>query len=329
MSYDYQGGYARSFGDNDHRLYGRDDHGYEAQAQGGLLQDNTVPLALIGIGVGWMLLSGGLRATETGPYGQGGSAFGGAGRWAGDRSRGMHDQDGGRIGQAMSSLREGAEHLRERAGERFEQARHRAEDAMGQARDRFSGRSGRNIDTGTGYDSIADYDSRDEDLYGDDRYGPGSSYASYGAGQGGDFQGGDSWSHRASGRARGLMHDAGQRAGYATESFWDMVEEHPLAAGLLSLALGAAVGATLPSTRTEDEWLGRYRDSLADDLWQRGEGTARDATDVARHALQAGVEAARETAEREADERGLTGSRADDTTRSKDTSRSKEDAGSR
>ncbi|ACI97933.1 hypothetical protein [Rhodospirillum centenum] len=313
MSYDYQGGYARSFGD-DTGLYGRGGYGEDERGWGGMLQDNTVPLALIGIGVGWMLLSGGGRSAETGRAGYGGSAFGGEGRWAGDRTRGMHDHEGGRIGQAMSSLREGAEHLRERAGDRFEAVRHRAGDAMEHARDRFSGRSGRNIDTGAGYDRIADYDSRDEDLYGDDLYGPGSSYASYGAGQGGG-----SWSDRAS----GLMHDAGQRAGYATESFWDMVEEHPLAAGLLSLALGAAVGATLPSTRTEDEWLGQYRDRLADDLWQRGEGTARDATDVAKHALQAGVDAARETAEREADERGLTGSRSDDPTRSK------ADAGSR
>lgn len=315
MSYDYQGGRygTRTYGSQNYgqsQTYGQGGYGqgqYQGQIEqrgqswGGMIQDNTVPLALIGIGIGWLLLSGGSQSEDDSRHGYGQSAFGRSGRWSGDRSRGLYDQASGRVSQAMHSLRDGAEHLRERAGETFDYARQRAEDAVEQARERFGGRSGEHNDTGAGYDRIADYDSREEDAV----YGSSTSYASYGrsGGQGG----GSSWMGGTTQRARGLVHGAGERASYANDSFWDMVEQHPLAAGLLGLAFGAAVGVTLPSTRTEDEWLGRYRDDLTEDLRERGMATVQQVTQIAKDAVRAGAEAARETAEREAQERGLTG----------------------
>jgi gas vesicle protein len=41
-----------------------------------------------------------------------------------------------------------------------------------------------------------------------------------------------------------------------------MIEEHPLIAGAVALAAGAALAASLPRTRTEDRWLGSESDRL-------------------------------------------------------------------
>lgn len=45
----------------------------------------------------------------------------------------------------------------------------------------------------------------------------------------------------------------------------DMYEAQPLVAGALALALGAAIGAALPHSRLEDEYLGDYSDELIEE----------------------------------------------------------------
>ncbi|AJE49078.1 DUF3618 domain-containing protein [Celeribacter indicus] len=45
----------------------------------------------------------------------------------------------------------------------------------------------------------------------------------------------------------------------------DYFEEHPLVAGAIALALGAAIGGALPRTRAEDKYVGDYSDALFDD----------------------------------------------------------------
>ena len=41
-----------------------------------------------------------------------------------------------------------------------------------------------------------------------------------------------------------------------------MLQDNPLMAGALAVTVGSAVGLLLPETRTEDEVLGKARDSL-------------------------------------------------------------------
>lgn len=68
----------------------------------------------------------------------------------------------------------------------------------------------------------------------------------------------------AASSASDAMHRAGSttrdQAIRAREGFNRMLEEQPLLLGILGIALGAAVGAALPHTRQEDEWLGPARD---------------------------------------------------------------------
>ncbi|HEX2257153.1 MAG TPA: DUF3618 domain-containing protein [Afifellaceae bacterium] len=89
------------------------------------------------------------------------------------------------------------------------------------------------------------------------------------------------------------------RAGRSVQrSFLDFVHEQPLAVGAIGIALGAAIGGLLPSSRTEDRWVGPARDRVRDDAARAGREQYEKATQVA--------EKAYETAKAEADAQGLT-----------------------
>lgn len=61
-------------------------------------------------------------------------------------------------------------------------------------------------------------------------------------------------------------------AGSAQDQYEYYIEENPLAVGAVALALGAAVGMSLPSTHFEGELMGETRDNLM----QKAQDTARD-----------------------------------------------------
>lgn len=83
----------------------------------------------------------------------------------------------------------------------------------------------------------------------------------------------------------------------ARRTFLDTLYEEPLIMGGVALALGAAVGAALPSTRREDELMGSARDRMRDEAYAYG----KDAVDRAGHVAEKAYEAASE----EADKKGL------------------------
>jgi Protein of unknown function (DUF3618) len=56
---------------------------------------------------------------------------------------------------------------------------------------------------------------------------------------------------------------ARRQARRAGSGFSHLIEERPLVVGLAGLAIGALLGALLPATRREDEWMGETRDDLA------------------------------------------------------------------
>ena len=64
-------------------------------------------------------------------------------------------------------------------------------------------------------------------------------------------------------------------AGSAQDQYEYYIEENPLAVGAVALALGAAVGMSIPSTRFEGELMGETRDNLM----QKAQETARGAID--------------------------------------------------
>ena len=63
---------------------------------------------------------------------------------------------------------------------------------------------------------------------------------------------------------RRVARRTGMQVRRAERGAMDMYETNPLAAGILAVAVGAAVGLALPHTRREDELLGNVRDRLLD-----------------------------------------------------------------
>jgi ElaB/YqjD/DUF883 family membrane-anchored ribosome-binding protein len=91
-----------------------------------------------------------------------------------------------------------------------------------------------------------------------------------------------------------------------------LVREQPLVLGALGLAVGAAVGALLPSTETEDRLMGETRDALAD----RARDVAQEGYEKAKHLAETQLERAQAAAgeaagqAREAMDRGGLGAAA-------------------
>jgi hypothetical protein len=56
----------------------------------------------------------------------------------------------------------------------------------------------------------------------------------------------------------------------AKRTLLDTLQDEPLILGALAVAIGAAIGAALPSTQVEDEWLGDARDKVRDEVLDQG-----------------------------------------------------------
>lgn len=102
--------------------------------------------------------------------------------------------------------------------------------------------------------------------------------------------------HEARMKAIDAQHKVEREARRVAAEARDQAHEHPLVAGALALVIGAAVGAALPRTRTEDAALGRTRDRLLDEadrvlrqelraLREAGETALAEGRDTARDAV--------------------------------------------
>lgn len=98
------------------------------------------------------------------------------------------------------------------------------------------------------------------------------------------------------GRAYDKVGDLGTQA---REQYDYYIEENPLAVGAVALAVGAAVGLSLPSTRYEGRLVGEYRQNLLD----KAQSVAGDLVDRVKEVATE----AKETIKDEARAQGLTG----------------------
>lgn len=93
--------------------------------------------------------------------------------------------------------------------------------------------------------------------------------------------------HGAAGSIKSGAHSAKESVAggvhRATEGYGTMLQENPLAAGAIAVAVGALLGALIPPTRKEDELMGDVSDRLID----RVKTTAREqGSELARHAKE-------------------------------------------
>ena len=102
--------------------------------------------------------------------------------------------------------------------------------------------------------------------------------------------------HSAAEQAHRMREIARYRARNARYQARDVMRENPIVAGVAALALGAVVGAIIPETDKENEWMGGTRDQLLD----RGKELAREgvsrAADIATAATHAAADAAKNEA---------------------------------
>jgi ElaB/YqjD/DUF883 family membrane-anchored ribosome-binding protein len=103
---------------------------------------------------------------------------------------------------------------------------------------------------------------------------------------------------QAGAAAASVSHSAsGMRAsaGAASRSIADFFQEQPLVLAGIGLALGAAIGAALPSTRTEDELMGETSDALK----EGAASTAEEQLDKGKAVASKAWEGAKEEAEKQ------------------------------
>jgi uncharacterized protein YjbJ (UPF0337 family) len=90
-------------------------------------------------------------------------------------------------------------------------------------------------------------------------------------------------------------------AGTAQEQYEYYMDENPLAVGAVALALGAAVGLAIPTTRVENQWMGATRDNLV----QQAKETAGDAVGKVQQVAGEFAGQVTETVKAEAKNQGL------------------------
>jgi hypothetical protein len=209
------------------------------------LKSNPIPLAMIGIGIGWLLIGGGNNGGHRGGHGYGDQIR----DWADRNTRGTRS----RVQRAMH-----------RAGEAVHDVGDRASETLHNMRERVTGEHGGPSEHGPGAQTRA------ADLHGTAGMGVG---------------------HRPDGTHR---PDGGSTMAMARSSaagLWQVVDDYPLAAGLMGLALGAALGAAIPSTDTENAWMGEWGDEIRSRGSDYGSDLIERGSAVATAAFQGGVEA--------------------------------------
>lgn len=107
--------------------------------------------------------------------------------------------------------------------------------------------------------------------------------------------------HEAQQQTEELRQEAEYQVRRARHGFQQMLEENPLAVGAAAVAIGAAIGMAIPSTRQEDELMGETRDRLVD----RAETTAQQTMEKVKTVAEKATTAAEEEAKREAERQDL------------------------
>jgi ElaB/YqjD/DUF883 family membrane-anchored ribosome-binding protein len=286
-----------------------------ARNLGQTVRDNPLPVALIGAGIAWLVVSDIRRSrTSNGHYHEplygedlhpelrshGEEAALEGYEWEEDshdaavpgRTRRVYEDLATRADEAAAGMKQRSDETseafqervaharaqvlgyRKRAEENFASFKDRVERGMMDARERYrrfrdsAAQAGRSART-----SASRY------------YESGRSYM-----RGAGHSGSESFRGAMRRGQRGM--ESARRGGERTLSYF---EEQPLLAGLLGVSVGAVIGALLPTTRYEDEYLGGVRDQFVDDVQHRAaravDGVGRVASEMAR--------AGRDAAERE------------------------------
>ncbi|MDJ0388459.1 DUF3618 domain-containing protein [Roseomonas sp. E05] len=264
--------------------YARESGGPELMRNlGASVRDNPLPLLLVGAGLGWMMLSSGRRpvtypATRAPdphqallPPPPSGSSAPGLGTRAGEAARHAGERTQGMMGGMRDHASSGAGSVRDTASSTYAAGAGMASRTAGAVSDAASR-------TGATASDLANQAS--EGLSSARR----AATASY---------------HDASDSMARGYGAASARAGMLADrtrgSMTHITQEQPLLFGALGLALGAALGALLPRTETEDRLMGEASDAAADRATAAVQQGYTQAKETATEHLERGKEKLEET----------------------------------
>lgn len=226
------------------------------------IRENPVPAALVGIGLGWLMMSNkeddnypAYYQERNGRHFNGGSDY---------RPYYAHyPREAEQYGQYGED-----ETMQARVGEAVEDVQERVGEMTDQARQRVS--------------SLA-HDAREQVRGTADHLGNRA----------------DHLTQEARARAEEMRFQTRMGVYRAKRTFSDTLEENPMAVAVAALAAGALVGMVLPSTPIENQLLGETRDRMMDEARSVAQDATERVKHVAQEAQHAAVDTAKCTAEKE------------------------------
>lgn len=248
------------------------------------LTANPVPTALLGISLAWLMMGSGRQHAHDGRAWNGHSTYrpdyaratgGGlqrisharddAGEWYAEFS----DDLGKKYRAKSNELGHRAGHFMDETGKQFAGF----VDDAGRRVEQFRDEAGNLLEEATGWASHTWHDATQ-----------GLAHAGEAiAGQAG---------HLAD-QAGHFAHDAQEQAARMTRTALRTLEQQPLVAAALAFAAGAAIGAVLPSTKEEDELLGKTSDEvkreaghMASEAYEKGKKKAAELYEDATHTAE-------------------------------------------
>lgn len=222
------------------------------------IKENPIPVALIGLGIGWMLLSDGNGDQEYGYY-ERRPYPAEAGYQYYDRREGQfyEPQTHGELDRAREKVSSAAHEAREWVDDTVNTVKDKASEAAGKAQQKRD----ETVDTiRTRAEQTAEQTQETV--------------------------------HRMEVQARRQMY-------HAKRTFWQTMNENPLALGVAALAAGALVGLALPTTNMENQFMGETRDRLVENAKREAKETVQKVQNVAEQAQHAAVEEAKSEAEKQ------------------------------
>lgn len=246
------------------------------------VRDNPLPVAVIGLGLGWLLMS---SRNKRGGYRDGDYDYRSSGyRYYEDmEARGRFDQARERVGDVAQDV---AQSVETRAHEVRRQVSGAAQN-VGESVSHTASRVG---------ETLGDTASRVGETLGDtaSRVGETAEMAQERAGEA---------LNRTRSEADRLRREAMWRSqeamGRTKESFWNTMEENPLALGAVLVIAGAAIGASIPTTEYENRLLGETRDRVIDEAKLRAQDAVERVQTVVEDTRSAAMSEIKVAAERE------------------------------
>ena len=225
------------------------------------IRENPLPSALIGIGIGWLLVSD-RDETSYGQYNDYDHRYYDDDIYSGRNRRYQEPRLAHRPNDGLGVVNEGQDWIKNRTNEARDRVGTAVETVQEKANDTTEATERRAKEFGQQVQETA----RETQQYAQETAEQFEDYAREGARR-------------------------------TKQMFWDVLEEKPLMLGVAALAAGAVLGISLPTTPTEDRLMGERRDHLVEEAKETVQETSRKVQSVAREAQEAAVE----TAKREVD----------------------------